>query len=111
MSLVSFLILKEVPDKSMKPAFSGAEATARLFELLLTLTPLQQFGTSTCLRNPSQCCDTSSTCSSIRILLCSTPPVVLEVPCERLSRLVRSMCSGSRSTVILLNSPDEPSNN
>src|SRR5262245_17504975 len=108
MVLASFQILNEAPDKSTRPVFLAPEATARLFELSLTLTVPQQSTNATCLRNPSQCCVTSSECSSTRILLCSIPHVVVEVHCERLNRWVQDMCWGLKLTATSRRWQNEP---
>src|SRR5215471_13546311 len=85
MALVSFLILREDPDKSMKRVYLDHGETVRLFGRFLTLMERLRVENVICQRNPSQCCGTSLECSVTKILLCSTPPVVLEVRCERLS--------------------------
>src|SRR5215468_767125 len=105
MVLASFLILNEAPDRSMRPVFSEVGETVKLFEQFLMLTTHLQYGSVTCLRNPSRCCDTSSGCSLTRILLCSIPHLVLEVRCERLNRLVPGTSSASKSTPSSRKSP------
>ena len=96
-------------DKSMKLVSLGRGATERLLERLLTLTRLQLLEKDTCLKNPSLCYDTSSECSWMRIQLCLTPLVVVEVRCERLSLLAQSMCLDLKSILISPVLPERPS--
>src|SRR6187399_331170 len=109
MEPVSYPTLNEVLAKSTRHVSLGQGATVRLLERLQTLTQLQLLEKDTCLKNQSLCYDTSLGCSLMRILLCLTPPVVVEVRCERLSLLAQSMCSASKLIPSLPDSPAKPS--
>src|SRR5215475_9604822 len=108
MELESYPIPSEDPDRSTKHVYLDRAEIERLLELLLTHTAHQLLGTSTCLRNPSQCCATSSECSLTRIRFSSTQLAVVEVHCERLSRWVLSTALDSKFKRTLRDSPGTP---
>src|SRR5215831_2809398 len=105
MALVSFLTPSGVHDSSMRPASSEVEGIVKLFGQLLTHMLLQQSVISICPKSRNLCSATSSGCSWTRIQLCSTPPVVVEVRCERLSQWAQNTFSGS---TVMLSSQDLP---
>src|SRR5215475_11263455 len=106
---VSFLTPSGVPGKYTKHAYLVPEAIEKLLGLLLTPTPPPLSETTTCLRNPNQCCVTSSECSLTKIQFSSTPHVEVEVHCERLSRLALSIVLDSRSMTSSPGSLETPS--
>src|SRR5262245_10886025 len=93
-----YLIPNEALDRSMKRASLQREEIVRSSVLLLMRTLHLQCATNTCLKNPNQSCVTSSGCSLTRIHFSLTPPVVLEVRCERLRALARSTALGLNLT-------------
>src|SRR5215204_4692852 len=95
--------------RSTRLVYLAHAATVRLLEQFLMLTQRRLSENSTCLKNQNQCCDTFLACSSTRIQLSSTPPVVLEVHCERLSLLAQSMSSVSKSVPNFVTEPVTPS--
>src|SRR5262245_27478100 len=82
---------KEDRDRCTNLVSLDPVETERLLGRLLTLTPHLLSRTDTCLRNPSQCCVTSSPCSSMRILFFSIPHVEVVLRCERLIAWVQNM--------------------
>src|SRR5215467_965754 len=104
-----FPIPSGVRAKSMKLVCLDRKATEKLFDLWPTLMLVRPFETSTCLRNPSQCCGTSSGCLWTRIQCYSTPLVAVEVHCERLSLLVQNMFLDSKIIPSSPTSPEPPS--
>src|SRR5215471_10940804 len=105
MAQVSFLILKEDPGKSTRLVSLDQKETERLFELLQTHTRHLQSEISICPKNQKPCSDFSSECSLTRIRSFSTPRVVVELHCERLSQWVLNSLLGLNS---IQSSPIEP---
>src|SRR5215831_18795445 len=96
MEQVLFQTLNEGHDKYTKLVSLDQEETEKLCGQLATPILLRPSETNICLRSRKICFDTFSQCSLTRIRLCSIPPVVVELRCERQSQWVLNSLSVSK---------------